>query len=123
MTKNQTKKLIHKNKTILKNMKYATSTPSIAKGLMFAGKKKIQKGICMKLPTKEDVKYNASVTMFFCFSSLQIIFINSDYKIVDKVTLKPFKANYTPKDKCRYIIESTVGTFDNLKIGDKVEIK
>ena len=116
-------KLIHNNKTILKNMRVAKNNFSIAKGLMFSTKKKIDKGLCMILPLDEDVKFGAAVTMWFCFSSMNILFINSEYKVVDNIELKPWKLSYIPKDKCLYVIESTPNKFKNIKIGDSVEIK
>lgn len=116
-------KVIHKNKTILENAKFATSTFDISFGLMFAGNKKINRGIILKMPTDKDVKYGASVTMLFVFSKLNIIFVNKSMKVVDKVTLKPFMPSYTPKKPAYYVIESEEGTFDNIKIGDKITIE
>jgi hypothetical protein len=116
-------KLIYKNKSILDNMIYATSTFDISKGLMFSTKKKVKRGICLVMPTNKDVKFGASVTMFFCFFDYEILFINSNFEVVDKKILKPFLPNYTPKKPCKYIIESLPGTFKNIKIGDKINIE
>lgn len=116
-------KLLHENKVILSEMKYATSTYEISKGLMFSGKKKISKGMCLVMPSSKDVKFGASVTMMFCFSSMEIIFVNSNMQVVDKVILKPWKMSYTPKKECRYVIESTIGTFKNINIDDIVSIE
>lgn len=119
----KTKKLIHNNKIILNNMKYATSTWAISKGLMFKDKKKVDEGMCLVMPASKDVKFGATVTMFFCFVDMQIIFVNSKFEVVDKIILKTWNPSYTPKAECKYVIESIVGKFDNIKIGDKVEIK
>ena len=116
-------KLLHKTKVILPEMKYATSTYEISKGLMFSGKKKIAKGMCLVMPSTKDVKFGASVTMMFCFSSMEIIFVNSSMQVVDKVVLKPWKMSYTPKKECRYVIESSIGTFKNIEIGDILNIE
>lgn len=116
-------KLYHENKLILSEMKYATSTYEISKGLMFSGKNKIKKGMCLVMPSTKDVKFGASVTMMFCFSSMEIIFVNSDMEVVDKVILKPWRVSYTPKKECRYVIESVSGTFKNISKGDFVNIQ
>lgn len=116
-------KLSHNDKIVLENMRYATSMYEISKGLMFSGRKKIKQGMCLVMPTEKDVKFGASVTMFFCFSSMEIIFVTSEFKVIDKIILMPFKASYTPKEKCRYVIESKIGTFYNIKIGDIVKIE
>lgn len=117
------KKLIHNNKIILPEMKWATSTLAISKGLMFRFKKTVDKGMCLVLPSKKDVKFSASVTMFFCFVDMQILFINSKFEVVDKKILKTWKVSYTPKKPCKYIVESIVGKFDNIKLGDKIKFK
>lgn len=116
-------KLIHKNKTILNQMKYASSPLSLAKGLMFATKNKIKKGICLALPGKEDQKTNATITMLFVFHPLEIIFINTKMQVVDKTILNPWKISYIPKKPCKYVIETTPGTLKNIKIGDQIKIE
>lgn len=115
-------KLRYNNKEVLSSMKIATSTWAISKGLMFASKKKIKKGMCLVMPVKDDVQFGAAVTMMFCFHKMEIIFINSKYEIVDKVILKPWRVSYIPKQPCHYVIESLPGTFKDFNIGDRVEI-
>lgn len=104
-------------------MKYATAVTEISRGLMFASKKRIAKGLCMVMPSTGDVKFGSSVTMFFCFSSLDVLFVNLKFEVVDKKTLKPWLPNYTPISPCKYVIESTPGCFKDINIGDKVSIK
>ena len=117
------KKLKHNGKIILDKMKYATSTFEISKGLMFKGKKEVEKGMCLVMPAKSDVKFGSSVTMLFCFSDMQILFVNSNFEVVDKKTLKTWTPSYTPKKPCKYIIESIPHKFDEIKIVDKIEIE
>lgn len=116
-------KLINsKGEVILEEMRVARSGLSLAYGLMFASKKKVERGMCLVFPNK-DVKYGAAITMWFCFMSYEILCINSNFKVVDKVVLRPFKTTYIPKDKCKYVIESLPGTFESIKEGDVVRIK
>lgn len=116
-------KLIHKKKVILNEMKYATSIFAIGKGLMFANKTKIEKGMSLVMPTRKNHKFSSAVTMYFCFHPMDILFINTDFKVVDKVTLKPWKSSYVPKEAAKYVIESTKDKFKNINMGDKVEIE
>lgn len=104
-------------------MIYAKSIFTIARGLMFSSKKRIDKGMCLKLPHYKDSKYGAATTNLFVFYPLAIIYVNSKFKIVDKIVLKPWVFNYVPKSSCMYIIESTKGKFDNLNVGDVVKIE
>lgn len=116
-------KLIHKNKVILNEMKYLDTIFGLASGLMFSGKKKIKNGVCLKMPVKKDSTFSCAVTMHFVFFPLEIIFVNSKMKVVDKVILKPWKTSYVPKAPCKYIIESKVGTFKDIKLNDSVKIE
>lgn len=114
--------LIRKMKVVLPEMKVARSGVQLAYGLMFASKKKVQRGLCLVFPGK-DVKFGAAITMWFCFFSYEILCVNSEFKVVDKVVLTPFTTTYIPKDKCKYVIESLPNTFKDINIGDRVRIK
>jgi uncharacterized membrane protein (UPF0127 family) len=116
-------KLIHNKKTVLKDMKIAKSVFEVGWGLMFASKKKIDKGMCLVVPSKKEKKYGASLTNLFVFSSLDCIFLSSDYEVVDKTCMKSFQLSYTPKKSCKYVVESSKNKFKNIKIGDKITIK
>ena len=74
------------------------------------------------MPTEEDVKFGASVTMFFCIHPLEIIFVNTKYEVVDKKVLRTWVPNYTPKEKCKYVIEAYPGILKDIEIGDKIQI-
>ena len=56
-------------------------------------------------------------------SVVSVALLNVSSLVVDKVTLKAWLPNYTPKAACRYVIESWPGTFDKVHVGDVVEIK
>jgi uncharacterized protein len=111
------------HKLVLKDIYVTKNLFEKSFGLMFAGKKKCENGMLFEFLKRKETRFGASITMFFCFYSLDIIFINKDKKIVDKTTLKPFKWNYTPKKKCVYVIESIKDRFKNLKVGDLVSIE
>ena len=116
-------KLIHKNKIILLEMKYATNILDLGRGLMFASKKKIDKGICMVLPRRSEGRVSFAITMLFCFYPYDILFINSRFEVVDKVMLNPWRITYIPKKPCKYVIESSKNKFKNIKVGDVVNIE
>jgi len=119
---NKSAKLIHQDKVVLENMKYASSFLSRAKGLMLESEKKVKNGICLALPVQADTRLKASVTMLFCLHPLEIIFVNSTCQIVEKTILRPWKFNYTPAKACRYIIEAEIGAFAELEMGHYVKI-
>lgn len=115
--------LIHKRKIILDRLDYRTSLFGISFGLMFSSKAKARRGVCLVMPSSKDVQFGSSVTMLFVFYSLEILFVNLEGVVVDKVLLRPWISSYTPQAPAKYIIESTKGTFDMISIGDKVSIK
>ncbi|MCA9460153.1 MAG: DUF192 domain-containing protein [Nanoarchaeota archaeon] len=115
-------KLIHKGKIILPHMKYATGTFEISTGLMLASEKKVKKGICLVMPSLGNVKFGSSVTMLFCIHDLEIIFVDTNFKVVDKKILKTWTPSYTPKAAAKYVIEAQVGDLKDIKVGDSIEI-
>lgn len=116
-------KLIHKGKVVLPNVNVMKSVWRISVGLMFASKRSIERGACLVMPARSDVKFGSSVTMFFCFYPYHILFVNSEFEVVDRIVLKPWRASYTPKKAAKYVFESTAGKFNSIKIGDKVELQ
>src|SRR3989344_7359210 len=115
-------KLIFKNKTILQKMKYVTSIFGLIKGLMFASEEKIKQGVCLVMLGKRDKKFGVSIHTLFCFHPYEILFVNSNLKVVDKRVLKPWSLGYTPKKPVKYIVESWKGTFRGINVGAKVKI-
>lgn len=63
--------------------------------------------------------------MFFVFYPIDVIFLDSEMKIVEiKENFKPFTI-YKPKKKARYVIELPKGTIARTKtiIGDIIEYR
>ena len=116
-------KLIYKNKIILPDLKYVRNIFGLVGGLMFASKEKVKKGMCLVMLGKSDKKFGVGIHMFFCFYPYDVLFINSDFRVVDKKILTPWSSSYTPKKPVKYIIESWKGTFKDINIGDKIQIK
>ena len=113
-------RLIHKNKVLLSEMKYVKGVFGLFMGLRFASGDRIKKGICMVTSGIEEKR--TPLDMLFCFYPYEILFVDSDFRVVGKIILKPWTLSYVPKKPCKYVIESLPGTFKNVKIGDKVKI-
>lgn len=115
-------KLLHKGKVVLSNVEVMRSVWRISVGLMFAGRKRIERGACLVMPSSSEVRFGCSITMLFCFFPYHILFVDSKFNVVDRIVLKPFRASYTPKKPAKYVFESTAGKFNSIKIGDRVEL-
>lgn len=89
------------------------------RGAMF--KSKLERGLILKLPDTRS-RRGSAIHMFFVRFPMDIIFADSDKRVVDTVTIDPWKT-YTPKKPAMYVIEMEKGTIQASKteIGDKLD--
>lgn len=94
----------------------ADSFFSRLRGTMF--KSKLEKGLILKLPNTRT-RAGSAIHMFFVRFPLDIIFTDNDKKVVDTISIDPWKT-YTPKKPARYVIELEKGMIATSKteIGD-----
>ncbi len=88
------------------------------KGLMFSPGLKDQ-GLIFIFNEEKKVQLH----MFFVFFPIDVIFLDSNKKVVEvKKKLMPFTI-YNPKEKAKYILELPIGTVEKskTKIGDLIE--
>ena len=95
--------------------KYCNSIFSKFKGLMFSNKLKKGRSIIL-------VGNNLSLHMFFVFFPIDIVYLDSNKKVVEIRQAIPFLSFIRPKKKSKYVIEMNRGE-NVLKIGDKVELR
>lgn len=88
-------------------------------GLMF--RKNVDNGMLLKLPQSRS-RHGSAIHMFFMHFPLDIVFADSDRKIVDMVTIGPWKT-YTPIAPANYVIELKTGSIKkfDLEIGDNLD--
>jgi uncharacterized protein len=100
-------------------VKMANTFWSRFKGLML--QKDIEEGLILKF-SSERGRRGSAIHMFFMRVPLDVIFTDSNKKVVDIVTLKPWDT-YTPKNPVQYVIEMILGTINssNTEIGDYLE--
>lgn len=112
--------LLNKSKgTNLGKLDLADSFMSRFLGLMF--RKDLERGLILKLPSSRS-RRGSAIHMFFMRFPLDIIFTDADKKVVDIVSIEPWKT-YTPKAPAKYVIEMEKGTINNfnLEIGDELD--
>jgi uncharacterized membrane protein (UPF0127 family) len=110
------------------NQTQQTSKPILAKycqsffcqlrGLMF--KKNIPDDQGLLLVQSSDSKVNSSIHMMFMRMDLAVIWINSDYTVVDRVLAHRWKLVYFPSYPAKYVLETGISHIDEFSIGDKV---
>ncbi|MGZ7044554.1 MAG: DUF192 domain-containing protein [Methanobacterium sp.] len=106
-------------KTEIGESEIADTFFSRLRGTMF--KSKLERGLILKLPNTRS-RGGSAIHMFFVRFPLDIIFTDGDKKVVDTVSIDPWKM-YTPKKPARYVIEMEKGTIEEskTKIGDKLD--
>ncbi|CDG66038.1 hypothetical protein MBMB1_1963 [Methanobacterium sp. MB1] len=112
--------LVNKTKnTNLGSAEVANSFFSRFKGLMLV--KNLERGLILKLPPNRG-RRASGIHMFFMRIPLDIIFADSEKKVVDTVTLDPW-TTYTPVAPARYVIELEKGKLkeSNTEIGDELD--
>ena len=112
--------LLNKTKGIrLGEVDLADSFMSRFLGLMF--RKNLERGLILKLPSTRS-RRGSAIHMFFMKFPLDIIFTDTEKKIVDMVSIEPWKT-YTPKSPAKYVIEMQKGTINDFKleIGDELD--
>ncbi len=112
--------LINKTKGInFGQLDFADSFMSRFMGLML--RKNPENGMILKLPSSRS-RRGSAIHMFFMRFPLDIIFLDDNKKVVDMVSIKPWKT-YTPKSPAKYVVELEEGSINNykLEIGDEMD--
>ncbi len=106
-----------KQTVIAREFKHCKNFLQHSKGLMFSGKK------CLFFEFERE-KY-IPLHMFFVFFSIDVIYLDKNYRVVEiKKNLKPFWF-YNPKKKAKFIVEAPAGVIDKTftETGDRLMIK
>ncbi len=112
--------LINKTKGInFGQLDFADSFVSRLMGLMF--RKDPENGLILKLPSSRS-RRGSAIHMFFMRFPLDIIFLDDYKKVVDMVSIRPWKT-YTPRSPAKYVVELEEGSINNykLEIGDEMD--
>jgi len=105
--------LLNKTKgTNLGKIEVANSFMSRFLGLMF--RSQVGTGLILKLPSSRS-RHGSAIHMFFMRFPLDVVFADSEKKVVDMVSIGPWKT-YTPKAPARYVIELEKGSFEKFKL-------
>ena len=106
------------DKLIIKKVKHAKTAWQRTKGLMFEDKKKFDYALVFEFP--RESKIGTSLHMIFVFFPIDVLFLDKDKKVVDKVTLPPFQPNYTPKKAAKYVVEMPEGKAKKVRAGSTI---
>jgi len=72
------------------------------------------------LVQSSDSRINSSIHMMFMWMDLAVIWISSEYSVVDLVLARRWKMAYLPKRAAKYVLETGVSHLSDFNIGDIV---
>ena len=91
------------------------------RGLMFRSRLSPDEGLLLVQP--RESRLDASIHMFFVFTDLAVIWINSSGDVVDTTLAHPWRPAYFPKQAAKYILEISPDRFGEFKVGDKTKFE
>jgi uncharacterized protein len=72
------------------------------------------------LADKNDSRVNSSIHMLGMMFALTIVWLDSNFKIVDVGQAKPWISFATPRKPARYVIECAASRHEDFQIGDQL---
>ena len=91
------------------------------RGLMF--RKNLDEYSGILLAERTDSRIASSIHMFCMGFDIAVIWINSQYKVVDAKIARRWRPMYFPKKPAQFVLETHVNRMMDFYIGDSVEIK
>lgn len=110
-----------KKARLFEKTKLADSAFKRFKGLMLESKENFDYALIFEFPS--ETRLGASIHMLFMRFPIDVLFLDSEKKIVDFAEgLKPWNLNYTPKKAAGFIVEMPAGTVRKfrLELGEKI---
>jgi uncharacterized membrane protein (UPF0127 family) len=91
------------------------------RGLMFRSNLPNNEGLL--LVEARDSRIDTSIHMLFVPMDLAVIWINSEYAVVDTILARSWRPFYAPRQPAKYILEIHPSRLNEFKIGDKIEFQ
>jgi uncharacterized protein len=112
------------NKLVLlpARVKYCDSFLCRLRGLMFRDRLEPDDGLLL-VQGRRDSRVETSIHMLFVPFALNVVWINTDMTVVDKIIAKAWRPAYFPAAPACYILEIHPERRDDYQIGDKVEFQ
>lgn len=77
-----------------------------------------QSALILVQPTQSIM--NASIHMLFMRFDIAVIWVDRDFKVVDRTLAKKWHLSYAPQAPAKYIIETHPDRLDEFHIGDEL---
>jgi uncharacterized membrane protein (UPF0127 family) len=101
--------------------RYCSSFFCRLRGLMFTRSIGSQEGLLMVQAHADRI--DSSIHMLFMAFDLAVIWLNDQYRVVDKKYCRRWKLAYFPAAPARFVLETHVDRLKDFQIGDEINIK
>jgi uncharacterized membrane protein (UPF0127 family) len=91
------------------------------RGLMFRSHISVDEGLLLVQP--HENRLDSSIHMFFVFTDLAVIWIDSNGVVVDTVLARKWHPAYFPKSAAKFILELSSEHINKFAIGDKTKFE
>ena len=105
----------------LPRIKYCDNFLTQLRGFTFRPRLSRDEGLL--LVGTRDSRFDSSIHMLFVSFDLNVVWINSDMMVVDKVIAKSWRPAYFSAKPACYILEIHPDRWEDYQIGDKVEFQ
>lgn len=102
------------------NLRVCATFINRLKGLMFVSELEADSGIL--LVENQASRIGASIHMFFMFFDICVVWLDSNFQVVDRVIARRGHPFYAPRQAARYTIEIHPEQFNHFLPGDKIHI-
>ena len=113
---------LHKPDLSPAHVKYCDSYHCRLRGLMFRKRLEPDDGLLL-VQGRRDSRIDSSIHMLFVPFDLNVVWINTEMTVVDKVIAKSWRPAYFSSTPACYILEIHPDRREDYQIGDKVEFQ
>lgn len=100
---------------------YCVSFLCQLRGLTFRRSLPVERGLL--LVQSRDSRLDAAIHMMFVWIDLAVVWINSEYQVVDVKLARRWRPAYVPQRPARYILELAAERFQDFQIGDQIRLE
>jgi len=105
----------------LEHVRWCSSFLCKLRGLMFRHSLKPGEGLLMVEPSPSRAA--TAIHMFFMAFSIATIWMDDEFRVVDKVLAKPWRPAYVPAKAARYTLEAAPSLLDQIEVGDQLAFR
>lgn len=95
----------------------------LCKLLGFQFRSHLRPGEALILVHKKDSISGSAIHMFFVFTPLGVIWVNSKKLVTHKQVAKPWRPHYGSPTPACYVIETDLDNFEQFQVGDLLDFK